>query len=199
MEVRINHDPIVTELSALDGYEAHALSGRTRVSILNKLNPWWWMLNTLEPTAPGWYLPDLPDRKRQVLWWLRNPFDGFTSYVAGVKDYDYTIRGKSPLDAGTPADAGKTGFKWSLIEMPIGLRWIIAFAALAAAIAAALLLGGWAWAALVVSATYFLPFAVLRLPAIAYAGGRVLWYVGWQWEGQLGAKFVIRGSTVQCY
>ena len=193
-----NHNPVVTVLPAPDGYEAHQLSGRVRVSIWLKLCPWWWTLNTLEPSAPDWYLPSEANWRRQIKWWCRNPMDSLFSYVLGVKDYDYVIRGKSPLDAGTPADAGLTGFKWSVIEMPIGLRWGVAVAALIMTVALAWIAAS--AASVIVSAAllaYFLPFAVLRLPAVSYAGHRVLWYIGWQWEGQLGAKLVLRKSSVQ--
>lgn len=152
-----NHDPIVTELPAALGCQAQQLSGRQKVSIWKKINPWWWLQNDLEPTAPSWYHPEWPIWLRDFAFnVVRNPLSNFTAYVLGVKDRDYVIRGTYPVDCGTLADIGQTGWKWSLIE----LKYV-------------------------------------KLPFISYAGKYILFYLGWAWEGNIGAKFVIRGSKIQ--
>lgn len=113
-----NHDPIVTELEAAPGYQAQQLSGRVKVSIWKKLNPLWWALNDHEPEAPYWYHPNWPNWFRTFMFnGVRNFFSNFSAYVVGVKDHNYVIRGTYPVDAGTLADIGKTGWKWSIIEL----------------------------------------------------------------------------------
>ena len=147
-----NHDPVVIDLPASVGYQRQILFGRTRISWTKKINPWWWLQNDHEPLAPDWYHPEWPEWRRNF-WFnvIRNPLSNFSAYVIGVKDRDYVIRGTWPVDAGTLADVGLTGWKWSLIEL------------------------GW-----------------LRLPFVGYASKRILFYTGWAWEGNLGAKFVVR-------
>jgi hypothetical protein len=193
-----NHNPDVTWLVAdRAGVQVARLSGRTRVSILAKLDPLFWLGNDVDPVPPDWFEIGGPQWWRAAAWLLRNPMANFMAYVIGVKDYDYTIRGRYPLDEGTPADVGLTGWKWSVIEMPFGLRWGVAVAVLLAALAAALWFGGAVWIFAAVAAAYFLPFALLSLPCVAYAGARIRFYLGWRWEGSFGAKFNIVGSDVQ--
>lgn len=149
-----NHDPVVIDLPAEPGYQAQQLSGRIAVPWTKKINPIWWLQNDLEPVAPANYHPDWPTWARNFVYnFIRNPLSNFSAYVIGVKDRNYVIRGTDPVDAGTLADVGRTGWKWSLID-----------------------LGGW-----------------VRLPFVGYAGPRVLFYVGWAWEGNLGAKLALRG------
>lgn len=113
-----NHDPIVTELPAALGYQAQQLSGRQKVSIWKKINPWWWMLNDHEPEAPAWYHPEWPNWFRTFMFnGIRNFFSNFSAYVVGVKDRNYVIRGTYPVDSGTLADIGLYGWKWSIIEL----------------------------------------------------------------------------------
>ncbi|NEW96662.1 hypothetical protein [Rhodopseudomonas sp. BR0G17] len=152
----INHNPTVTPLPATAGRQAQRLSGRRRYPLTAKINPMWWFQNDLEPQPPEWFKPGAAAWWRALAWAIRNPLSNFTAYVVGVKDRDYEIAGTDPLDAGTLADVGRTGWKWSVIRL-----------------------------------------GPLRLPFVGYAGPRVLFYAGWAWEGNLGAKFNLRRSSVQ--
>lgn len=48
---------------------------------------------------------------------------------------------------------------------------------------------GWKWSVI--------KLGWMRLPFIGYSGKRILFYVGWAWEGNIGAKFNILNSPLQ--
>ena len=66
----------------------------------NKFNPIWWVQNASEPDAPAWYRPDRCCR--EFMWWMRNPFSNFSSYVIGVADKETTRYGRYPDQTSNP-------------------------------------------------------------------------------------------------
>lgn len=91
------------------------IRGRTTVSWVWKVQPWWWFYNSAEPTPPPWYKPD--SKWRLPLWYVRNPLVNFTNYVIGVVDRNYDVIGQMPVGVSDWNDVGKTGWKRSVIQL----------------------------------------------------------------------------------
>lgn len=101
--------------------------GRTRVP--SWFNPWYWiLLNDEDRTAPeavngvpywaGW-----PQWWRNFMWWWRNPAANFMEYVIGFRDRNYLYEGDAPVEDGTLADSGKTGWKNATLTLDDGRRF----------------------------------------------------------------------------
>ena len=61
-----------------------------------KINPCWWIKNDDSPRPPSWYRPAENERKRETLWFIRNPFHNLTWYVLGVADREFKSIGRAP-------------------------------------------------------------------------------------------------------
>lgn len=91
--------------------------GRTPIAWYWKIQPWWWLYNSDEPTPPAWYKSDSSKLVRTVFWYLRNFAQNFGRYVIGVADRNYDVHGQSPVNATDMRDLGLTGWKWSVIHI----------------------------------------------------------------------------------
>lgn len=99
------------------------ITDRTPIAWTKKINPWWWLWNDVQP------FPDPGQVKHtgwlgQLEWWVRNPCANFVGFVIGVNDRNYRIIGTAPVWAGSLRDVGRTGWKWSVIDIGLGLPFI---------------------------------------------------------------------------
>ncbi len=74
--------------------------GEPNVSLVDHINPVWWLGNSRNPQAPEWYMPDNP--LRNTAWYIRNPFDNFTRYVIGFADKETVRYGVHPESLSNP-------------------------------------------------------------------------------------------------
>lgn len=57
------------------------------MTILQKLNPLWWIKNEDDPIVPVWFKSPVSWISNQSYWmYLRNPLHNFTNYVIGIRD-----------------------------------------------------------------------------------------------------------------
>lgn len=93
--------------------------GRTKISWIWKIQPWWWLYNTDEPNPPAWYKPGSDELVRMSLWYVRNFAQNFGRYVVGVCDRDYDVYGQTPVDVTDMRDLDLTGWKTSTIHIGV--------------------------------------------------------------------------------
>ena len=68
--------------------------GDYRPTWKERLNPIWWFGNVKWPEPPDWYIEEHKEAGRGLkwatfVWYLRNPFQNFTHYVAGISHHKY--------------------------------------------------------------------------------------------------------------
>lgn len=93
------------------------ITGRTLKPWYWKIQPWWWLYNSDEPSPPAWYKPELPQWQRVLRWYIRNPMMNFTNYVIGFSDRNYWVWGQVPVDITDWNDIGMHGFKFSILKL----------------------------------------------------------------------------------
>lgn len=102
--------------------ESYTFTGRTRVPLSKKLNPIWWLGNDaeqiLDDGTTDWYMPGKPQWMRRLFWEFRNPLQNFRSFVVGVQDKNYTVRGKTPVLTVQRNDLSppELGFQWCVLS-----------------------------------------------------------------------------------
>lgn len=80
---------------------------------MQKWNPLWWVQNSREPLPPPDYRPT--SRWRNLGWFLRNNFNNFKMFVAGIADKDHWVCG---LEPGAPYKPG-----WNFLLSGVHVYW----------------------------------------------------------------------------
>lgn len=137
------------------------VSNRQQYPLKWKLNPIWWFQNLAEPDPPEWYKPDSRQSWRVFCWYCRNPLHNMGRYVIGVCDRNNTVEGTAPILITNFSDSENEE-----IQKKTGWKNSV------------------------------IKIGRLKLPFYSYEGPlffnkfSVTFYVGWQWWGFFGFKFV---------
>ena len=111
--------PKMTERWVIGDTQA-TVTGRTNVPWFYKINPIWWFKNDVEQRlndgTTDWWAPGYPEWIRRLTWEFRNPIQNLRSFVLGVQDKNYTVRGRAPVMTSQRDDLGETGWQWSVLS-----------------------------------------------------------------------------------